>query len=426
MDKGIWVTGSGTAMGARDECVITVGSEVRRPSAAGALAASAESLAQMRTVLRGSGLAESALSTSAVSLTPVYDAYPTVAGFQAAVQLTATTGDIDSAGELLTAVVAAGGDAARVHAVTFRHSDASGLMGRARDAAWADALGRASQLAGTGRPRARGRAGDRRDGRVPATAGAHADGGDGGVGHGREDVAGRWRGRGRRQPDRRLVPALTMDRDTYLQQWSTLHGGARPNGIVGGWLRMVHAVAAPLVRLRVPPDAVTLLGLLIASSAPVLASLGRWGVVAAALVIALSGLFDSLDGAVAVMTGRTSRWGAVLDAVTDRISDAVFVATLWVVGAPAPVCVAAVALCWLQEYARARAGGAGMTEVGVLTLNERPTRVIVVVMTLLASAARPDDDPGWATLGAWALVGLGVIGLVQLLVVIRRTLGGGD
>jgi CDP-diacylglycerol--glycerol-3-phosphate 3-phosphatidyltransferase len=170
---------------------------------------------------------------------------------------------------------------------------------------------------------------------------------------------------------------------------------------------------------------VTLLGLLIACSAPLLASLGRWGVLAAALVIALSGLFDSLDGAVAVMTGRTSRWGAVLDAVVDRISDAVFVATLWVVGAPASVCVAAVALCWLQEYARARAGGAGMTEVGVLTLNERPTRVIVVVMSLLATVARPDDDPGWATLGAWALVGLGVIGIVQLLVVIRRILGGG-
>jgi CDP-diacylglycerol--glycerol-3-phosphate 3-phosphatidyltransferase len=216
-----------------------------------------------------------------------------------------------------------------------------------------------------------------------------------------------------------------MDRATYLQQWSVLHGGARPTGVVGGWLRLVHAVARPLVALRVPPDAVTLLGLLIACTAPLLAAQGRAGEVGAAVVIALSGLFDSLDGAVAVMTGRTSRWGAVLDAVTDRVSDAVFVATLWVAGAPAPVCVAAVALCWLQEYARARAGGAGMTEVGVLTVNERPTRVIVVAMSLLAGAARPEDAPGWPTLGAWALVGLGVIGLAQLLVVVRRTLGGG-
>lgn len=147
MDKGIWVTGSGTARGARDECVITVGSDVRRPSAAGALSGSAESLAQMRAVLLGSGLEESALATSAVSLNPVYDDYPTVAGFQAAVQLTATTRDIDAAGELLSAVVAAGGNAARVHDVSFRHSDPTGLMIRARDAAWADALGRASQLA---------------------------------------------------------------------------------------------------------------------------------------------------------------------------------------------------------------------------------------------------------------------------------------
>jgi uncharacterized protein YggE len=147
MDKGIWVTGSGTATGPRDECVITVGSEVRRPSAAGALTASAESLEQMRTVLLDSGVPESGLGTSAVSLTPVYDQYPTVAGFQAAVQLTATTRDIGSVGALLTAVVEAGGDAARVHDVSFRHSDPTGLTLRAREAAWADALSRASQLA---------------------------------------------------------------------------------------------------------------------------------------------------------------------------------------------------------------------------------------------------------------------------------------
>jgi CDP-diacylglycerol--glycerol-3-phosphate 3-phosphatidyltransferase len=214
-----------------------------------------------------------------------------------------------------------------------------------------------------------------------------------------------------------------MDRASYLRAWSDLHGGADPSGrLVGGWLRLVHAVAAPLARLRVPPDAVTLLGLLVALLAPVAASRGGAGVLAAALIVAASGLVDSLDGAVAVMTGRVTRWGAVLDAVADRVSDAAFVAALWAAGAPAAACVAAVAVGWLQEYARARAGAAGLTEVTVLTINERPTRVVIVAMFLLAAFVRPGDEPGWATLGAWALVVVGTIGLVQLLVAVRRRL----
>lgn len=214
-----------------------------------------------------------------------------------------------------------------------------------------------------------------------------------------------------------------MDRTTYLRTWSALHGGADPTGrVVGRWLALVHGVARPLVALRLPPDAVTLLGLLVALAAPLLAAQGRLGLVGAALVVALSGLVDSLDGAVAVMSGRVTRWGAVLDAVVDRLSDAVFVAALWVAGAPPALCGAAVGLAWLQEYARARAGAAGLADVAVLTVNERPTRVVVVAMFLLAAAARPADDPDWATMGAWVLVVVGVIGLTQLLVVLRRRL----
>jgi phosphatidylglycerophosphate synthase len=214
-----------------------------------------------------------------------------------------------------------------------------------------------------------------------------------------------------------------MDRASYLSAWSDLHGGADPSGrLVGGWLRLVHTLARPLVRLRVPPDLVTLIGLVVALLAPVAASRGGTGVLAAALVVALSGLVDSLDGAVAVMTGRVTRWGAVSDAVADRVSDAAFVAALGAAGAPAPACVAAVAIGWLQEYARARAGAAGLTDVTVLTVNERPTRVVIVAMFLLAAFVRPDDDPGWAALGAWVLVVVGSIGLVQLLVAVRRRL----
>jgi hypothetical protein len=147
MERGIRVTGAGQASGPRDECVLTVGAEVRRPGAAAALAACTEVVRRMRAVFDAAGLPESALATSSVSLNPVYDQYPTVAGFQAGLQLTATTEDLATVGGLLADLVTAGGDEARVHEVTFRHRDPAALVARAREAAWADALARASQLA---------------------------------------------------------------------------------------------------------------------------------------------------------------------------------------------------------------------------------------------------------------------------------------
>lgn len=147
MERGIWVTGSGTASGPRDECSVTVAAEVRRATAEAALAGSAQALERMRAVLLGAGIVEADLATSAVSLTPVYEQYPAVAGFQALVSLVARTRELDSVGALLTALVTAGGEAARIQDVSYRHRDASALLVAARDAAWADALARAEQLA---------------------------------------------------------------------------------------------------------------------------------------------------------------------------------------------------------------------------------------------------------------------------------------
>jgi hypothetical protein len=148
VERGIWVTGSGRAAGPRDECVLTVGAEVRRPGAAAALAACSEVVERMRAVLLAAGLAEQQLATSAVTLNPIYDQYPTVAGFQAALQVTATTRDLAGAGRLLADLVTAGGDEARVHDIAFRHSDPAALLVRARALAWSDALASATQLAG--------------------------------------------------------------------------------------------------------------------------------------------------------------------------------------------------------------------------------------------------------------------------------------
>jgi hypothetical protein len=51
---------------------------------------------------------------------------------------------------------------------------------------------------------------------------------------------------------------------------------------------------------------------------------------------------------------------------------------------------------------------------------ERPTRVIVTAAFLFCAGVFANDY--WASLGAAAWVGLGVVGLGQLLIVVRRTL----
>jgi CDP-diacylglycerol--glycerol-3-phosphate 3-phosphatidyltransferase len=148
---------------------------------------------------------------------------------------------------------------------------------------------------------------------------------------------------------------------------------------------------------------------------------GRWAVAAAAVVV-VSALLDSLDGAVALLTGRATAWGSVLDSVVDRVSDGLYLVALWLVGAPPGLCVAAGALTLLQEYARARAAAGGMREIGVVTVWERPTRVVVTALFLLGAGLYVARADLWAALGAAAWLGLGAVGLVQLLLVVRRRL----
>jgi CDP-diacylglycerol--glycerol-3-phosphate 3-phosphatidyltransferase len=213
-----------------------------------------------------------------------------------------------------------------------------------------------------------------------------------------------------------------LSRDSYLQQWSRLHGGYDPssNALVRWWLSLTYDVARLPVRARVSPDLLTLLAVLASFAAAALALPGGPWLVLAAFVVVVSGLLDNLDGAVAVLTGRTTQWGYVLDSAADRVSDLAYLVALWLAGAPAALCVAGGALMFLQEFVRARAGAAGMSEVGVITVWERPTRVIVTAVFLLCAGGSADDV--WASLGAAAWVGLGIVGLGQLLVVVRRTL----
>ncbi len=214
------------------------------------------------------------------------------------------------------------------------------------------------------------------------------------------------------------------DRNAYLDRWQSLHGGYDPrtSRFVGPWLSTIYLLARPFARLGVPPDAVTLLGAVVSGLVVWLSWLGDRWVLLAALVVGASGILDSLDGAVAVLTGRVTRWGAVLDSVVDRVSDTLYLVALWLVGAPAGVCVAAGIVLFTQEYARARAAAIGLDDVGVVTIGERPTRVVVVAMFLLAAGIYVASAAWWAAAAAWVSLAVGVVALVQLLVVLRRRL----
>ncbi len=215
------------------------------------------------------------------------------------------------------------------------------------------------------------------------------------------------------------------DRDGYFERWSVTHGGYDPRTgsvWVRGWLSIVLVLARPLARVGVSPDVVTFASLWLAFVVLGLAvSGGALAVVAGVLVVA-SALLDSLDGGLAVLEDRQSAWGYVLDSVVDRCSDVDWVLAAVALGCPLELALAVVFGIFLLEYLRARAGNAGFDEVGVVTVAERPTRVIVLAPTLVVCGVLPSYADVVSLAGPAVLLVLTAVGVVQLSVVVRRAL----
>jgi phosphatidylglycerophosphate synthase len=205
-----------------------------------------------------------------------------------------------------------------------------------------------------------------------------------------------------------------MDGLEYRRRWSQLHGDADTGGLVGWWLGFAYRLGRPPARFGVPPWVFTVAGPAVAALALLpAAGGGRWALAAAAGVL-VAAVLDGMDGAVAIQSQRASRQGFVLDSVCDRVADGCFVAALWLAGAPGLVCVLGGAAAWLLEYTRARAGAGGLTGLGVVTVAERPTRVLITLMFLVAAGVFPGAATGWVTAAAVAWCAVGAVGLAQL------------
>ena len=95
-----------------------------------------------------------------------------------------------------------------------------------------------------------------------------------------------------------------MTREEYFERWAALHGGLDPRTSipVQAWLTVTYILARPLAAMRVSPNAVTLIGVLLSLVVPYLVVTDR--LFAAGVTALVVGIVDNLDGAVAVLTGR--------------------------------------------------------------------------------------------------------------------------
>ncbi len=159
--------------------------------------------------------------------------------------------------------------------------------------------------------------------------------------------------------------------------------------MVMGRLREFINRAAPatigkaLARLGVKPDEITYLGLALAALAPVAAGTGVLWLVP--VLIAVSSVMDVLDGAVARALNRTSRFGSYLDSLSDRLSDALFLTSLIIMGANIYASVAALTFSFLVSYSRSKGEQLGVKMEGV-GLTERGERSVLLFIASLAAA----------------------------------------
>jgi CDP-diacylglycerol--glycerol-3-phosphate 3-phosphatidyltransferase len=132
-----------------------------------------------------------------------------------------------------------------------------------------------------------------------------------------------------------------------------------------------------LVRLGVGPNTVTVGGFLIIVAACALI-LTEWWMPAFAVFV-IGGFSDLLDGSVARLSGRVTRFGAFLDSTLDRLAEGLVLGSIgivfardgrwWGLGA----CFIALTASFLVSYTRARAEGLGITsnKGGLMGRSER-------------------------------------------------------
>jgi CDP-diacylglycerol--glycerol-3-phosphate 3-phosphatidyltransferase len=154
-----------------------------------------------------------------------------------------------------------------------------------------------------------------------------------------------------------------------------------PKSVQQGFRAVTEPFVDGLIRAGIRPNLITTIGTLVVVLSAFVYGLGDIRMGGALLLI--SGIVDTLDGAVARKTEQVTRFGAFYDSTLDRVGDgATFMGiAVWLLTTAEPVayrngaiilCMVAIIASLLVSYARARAEGLGIDcKVGIAQRAER-------------------------------------------------------
>ncbi|MBN1217326.1 MAG: CDP-alcohol phosphatidyltransferase family protein [Anaerolineae bacterium] len=190
------------------------------------------------------------------------------------------------------------------------------------------------------------------------------------------------------------------------------------NNIVRKYSRsFLEPIARFFSRTGLSPNVITVTGFVLTMGVAVVLAQGHlfWG----GLLIIAAALFDGIDGTLARMMGRTSRFGAFLDSTLDRFSEAIIFLGLFIylIGQSQELelilIYATVVGSLMVSYARARAEGIGVPiKEGLFTRFER---IFILVTGLLLNQL---------TLALWVLAIFSNLTAIQRMYLVWRITGG--
>ena len=149
---GIWVNGDGKVYAEPDLATLSLGVEAKADTIDEASAQATQAMDQIMASLEENGVEEKDIQTSRFSIYPItkwdIDREEEIqTGFRVTNMVTAKIRELEKTGQIIDAVIEAGGDFTRVNGISFSVEDPTPYQNQAREKAFAAAKAKAEQLA---------------------------------------------------------------------------------------------------------------------------------------------------------------------------------------------------------------------------------------------------------------------------------------